>query len=293
MRGRIGFWLLWLVVVFQMVPAVATAQPSTGEAPTLPGQHRVSGAVDIYSGNSVTMFAPAFYGRFRLYDARGSLAGLSGRGGFVVDLDVAWRGVGLAGDVGIFRMGNPFVGVRFGKDSRAFTIRFGGGITLPLINLYDDGFEAFTAYGVGRAVHGFWDLELLTPQSMSVLFYGDAQYRASAFTLGGDAGFSTLINVPEGGPSGDPVLLFKLGVYGAALPIPELALGLRFQMVALVAPGGGGGEDGYLAMVPFIRGQFGQGFAEVRLWMNLDEPLGFAFDSGKFWAISFSGGGNF
>ncbi len=299
MRYAHHLGLSGLAVACCFVSTVAVAQPSTGEAPTRPGQHRVSGEFDFYHSGvySSAFLGPAVYARFRLYDARAGLAVLSGEGGFVVDLDAAWRGVGLVGDVSEFRMGNPFVGLRIGTDGEAFTARGGLGVTLPLTNAYDDtGFDVLALYLVGIGTHGVWDLELVTPQTVALMLTGDAQLRSSMFMAGGDAGFTTLFSVPRDGPAGDPDLVLKLGVYGAVTPIPQLAVGLRFQMVTLINTGGAGarsGEEGYLALAPFVRVLLGPAFAELRLWMNLDDPYGFAFDDGKVWSLAFSGGINF
>jgi hypothetical protein len=51
--------------------------------------------------------------------------------------------------------------------------------------------------------------------------------------------------------------------------------------------------EGYLALVPFVRLNLEGGFVEARLYMNLDDPLGFAFDDYGYWSLSVSGGVDF
>ncbi len=281
--------------------STAFAQPSTGEAATRPGGHRISGELDFFhEGAGMMGFAvlsPAFYGRFRLVDGRHGLDAESGAGAFVLDLDVKWRGVGLAGNnEGSFRMGNPYVGARAGIDSNAFTARAGVGVTLPVTNLYDDGSTDFGAYGYGAALHGVWESWLLLPQTFAFVVPVDVQFRTSVFTVGADAAFAVLASVPKMGPSSDPYISLQLGGYGAFIPIPLLAVGLRFQAVLLSNTGGrglGSGDEGYLALVPFARLNLDGGFLEARLYMNLDDPFGFAFDTGKVWSLSISGGADF
>ena len=59
--------------------------------------------------------------------------------------------------------------------------------------------------------------------------------------------------------------------------------------------------SGYVSLVPFLRGEIGDGFLEGRLLLNLDWPYGFSFDSGlpiaagivRIWAIQLLGGTSF
>jgi hypothetical protein len=48
-----------------------------------------------------------------------------------------------------------------------------------------------------------------------------------------------------------------------------------------------------VALEPYLRYDFGGGFVNARLTVNLDEPLGFAFDEGKVWGLFAGGGGTF
>jgi hypothetical protein len=244
--------------------------------------------------SSFTVLSPAVYGRFRLIDARHGLDVETGNGGFVLDLDVKWRGVGVAGDTSLFRMGNPYVGARAGVESGPFVARAGLGVTLPLTNLYDDvGFDAAFTYVYGLALHGVWDIWLLYPQSFALTVPVDVAFRSEVFMVGGDGAFSVIASVPREGDASDPVVALQLGVYGAFLPIPELALGLRFQAVMISSDTPMSDAEGYLALVPFVRLNLEGGFVEARLYMNLDDPLGFAFDDYGYWSLSVSGGVDF
>lgn len=276
---------------------IAHAQPSTGEAAARPGGHRVSAELDFFheGAASTAVFAPSFYGRFRLVDARHGLDAESGGAGFVVDLDAKWRGTGLVGDASTFRAGNPYIGVRLGSDSNDLTARAGAGVTLPLTNLYDEGLDDLFGYYYGIALHGAWDAHLLTPQTFAFVVPFDLQFRTSVFTVGGDGAFAVIAFVPKEGDAGDPYIAMQLGAYGAFLPIPQLAVGLRFQAVVLTDTDGSAitDDEGYLALAPFVRLDLEGFFAEARLYMNLDEPFGFAFDTGRVWSISLSAGADF
>jgi hypothetical protein len=50
------------------------------------------------------------------------------------------------------------------------------------------------------------------------------------------------------------------------------------------------GDNAQVALEPYLRGDLGQGFLNARFTMNLDEPLGFAFNRGKVWGLHFGGG---
>jgi hypothetical protein len=289
----------FLLAALAAVPA--SAQPSTGEAAVAPGGHRVSAELDFFHEGAglsdVAVLSPAFYARFRLLDTRHGLDAESGAGGIILDLDAKWRGSAALSDESSFRMGNPYVGARAGLESGSFTFRGGLGITLPFTNLYDDGLTDLVAYAYGLALHGVWDPWLLLPQSFGFVIPVDVQFRASVFTIGADSAFAVIASLPKEGDAGDPYVALQLGVYGAFLPIPELAFGLRFQMLYLTQTDGSGltgtSEEGYLALVPFVRVNLEGGFVETRLYMNLDDPFGFAFDEGNVWSLSFSGGIDF
>jgi hypothetical protein len=290
-------------LLFAVSSSVAVAQPSTGEVPVAPGGHRVSAELDFFHEAALSpdfaVLSPAFYGRFRLIDTRHGLDAESGAAGIILDLDVKWRGAGLAADGdGTFRMGNPYVGARAGLESSNFTFRGGLGITLPFTNLYDDGGTEIAAYGYALSLHGVWDPWLALPQSFAVVIPVDIAFRTQVFTIGADSAFAVIASLPKAGDANDPYIALQLGAYGAFTPIPLLSFGLRFQMVLLANTDGGtsissSSEEGYLALVPFVRLNLEGGFVETRLYMNLDDPFGFAFDSGRVWALSFSGGVDF
>ncbi|MBW2463830.1 MAG: hypothetical protein JRH11_19425 [Deltaproteobacteria bacterium] len=274
------------------VSATAAAQPSTGYSATTPDRHRIAFELDFFhEGNiSTAAISPAVYARFRLIDARDGLAVETGEGGLVIYLDVDWRGAALVGEAGSFRMGNPYVGASVGIESRSLTVRGSIGLTLPLTNLYDEGFDDVFAYGYALALHGAWDAHLVLPQTLSVPITGEIQFRTPILLLGADGGLIPLFSVPKSGDAGDPVVAIQLGAFAAFTPIPELAAGLRFQVVGFF---GNGGEEGFVALVPFVRGEVGRGFIEGRFYMNLDDPYGFSFDDGKIWSVSVDAGAEF
>ena len=58
-------------------------------------------------------------------------------------------------------------------------------------------------------------------------------------------------------------------------------------------PTEGGDNSTFFAIEPYGRFDIGTLFLDTSLVLNVDEPYGFAFDSGKFWALHFGGGASF
>lgn len=283
---------VFAALIVSVTSATAEAQPSTGYAASTPDRHRIALELDFFHEGilSTAAISPAVYARFRLIDARDGLAVETGEAGLVIDLDIDWRGAALAGEVSSFRMGNPYVGASVGIESKSLTVRGSIGLTLPLTNAYDDGGVDVVNYGYTLALHGAWDSHLIVPQSLSVPITGELQFRTPILLLGADGGLIPLFSVPQSGDAADPAVALQLGAFAAITPVPALAAGLRFQAVGLF---GNDREEGYLALVPFVRGEIGAGFIEGRFYMNLDDPYGFAFDDLKVWSVSVSAGAEF
>lgn len=301
-----------LLVVAAVAPASVLAQSSTGELTAEPTEHRVAGELGFFyrrEGEAdIAILQPSFYGNF-------TVAHLSDAA--FVQIDAAWRMIGLFGDLSAFRAMNPFIGARIGAGGGAPTDRWrargGVGFTLPLTNAYDD----FRGGPFGRlsdglfaqilvpGMQGVYDDWLTSPLNAAVVFRGDFEYRGEYFFTGVDTALAALLPVEYDGRTGDTLIDLQLGAFAGGRPIPALALGVRFQAVALITTrdtmGVSSNAEGYTSLIPFVRGEFGHGFVEGRLLMNLDTPWGFAFDSGttasgvfiRVWAIQVSAGATF
>jgi hypothetical protein len=297
--------LLFLLAL--ATPSVGAAQSSTGELRDEVLDHRVSGDLGFFYRTQGTadigVLQPSLYGTFTV--AR--------FGDAFVQVDAAWRFVGLFGTTSAFRASNPYAGVRFGTESAAgperWRARGGLGLTLPLTNLYDDfrfggggGGAGLVAHLLAAPMQGVQDAWLGLPLNVALVLRGDFEYRHTYFVVGGDLAFASLFPVEYDGRTGNTVLDLQLGAYAGARPIPELAIGVRFSAVAVIStntPPGTSNTEGLTSLAPFVRGEIGPAFVEGRLLMNLDEPYGFAFDSSgsglviHVWAVQLSGGGSF
>jgi hypothetical protein len=100
---------------------------------------------------------------------------------------------------------------------------------------------------------------------------------------------------------------FGIGINGAASALfvtlapgvaywasDMFAFGARLPIQAAASLGTGGGGDAQVAFEPFVRFELGEsGFLATRFTLNLDEPGGFSFNSGKYWGWHVAVGGNF
>ncbi|HJL18530.1 MAG TPA: hypothetical protein RMH99_22915 [Sandaracinaceae bacterium LLY-WYZ-13_1] len=292
--------LLWLVTSIAVLASSGTAgaQPWTGERWVRGRAHRVGGSAAFFGregGNLIDpgngeqwAFSPSFEGRFRLVDENAFH-----RDAFILDLDVAWRSVGAWGDADSFRVGNPYVGLRLGWRAPRWRLRFGAGTTAPLSNAFEDGGADRRAWQLGQALHGAWDPWLLEPEVQPLVLRGDFELHGRYFQVGFDASLGVVFPLRRAG-GGDTEYVFQTGAFGAATPIPELALGGRFQLVFASdwRVGFGGDDEAQLALIPFVRVQLEPAFFELALVMNLDDPYGFAFDDGVY-AVLLKAGGRF
>ena len=280
---------LLFLIALSSSPARAAAQMSTGEIPPDDAgdtRSRVAGELAFFFTDSpfeLAALMPSIYA---------SLGLAEWEGGAFVDLDLAWRASGVMGDTSAFRAMNPYVGVRAGvRDRRAgWRVRGGLGATAPLTNFYDPGFDSATPMIIALYAQGAFDAWLALPLNAAIVARGDVEYRGEHFGVGADTAFAALLPVEYQGRTGDTIFVGQLGVFALGRPIEPLALGVRFQAVAMGDTRPDTGGEGYLALMPFVRGELGNGFVEGRLFMNLDDPLGFAFDRGRYWAVSVTGG---
>lgn len=289
-----------LTLALSILPSVALAQ-STGELRDEPYRHRLAFDLGLYHdsdpGSSFTVFSPSFRGAF-------GIASL-GRNG-LVQLDIDWRASAyhFETDVGTasgFRALNPYVGVRFGGeggDRRSrWRARGGFGATAPLTNLYDRDLELSNTAGWSAPLRGGWDIWLSSTSNLALVGRGDFEYRNRYFLTGIEAAIGVLLPLEHDGATRDTIVAPQVGVWAAFRVAQILALGGRFQAVAIVdtrdlSPGISNTE-GLLASGPFVRLELGAGFLEAQLLINLDEPFGFGFDEDRYWAFYFQGGAQF
>lgn len=283
-----------MVALALVLGASAAAEAQwTGERWVRGRPHRFEGSgagfVTGTGGDDQWAFSPALQARFRVVDDHPF-----DRDAFIVDLDIAARGIGVAGPFDSFRPGNPYVGLRLGWREPSWVVRGGIGTTAPITNAFDDGLSDLVAYRVGQAMYGGEEAWLLEPEIQPLVLRGDFEIH-SQYVMGGfDAALGVIFPLRRAG-GGDTELAFQTGAFGAFTPIPELAIGMRLALFFATdwRIGFGGVDELQLALTPFVRVDLLPAFIELRLVMNLDRPNGFAFDPGGIWALALSVGGRF
>ena len=274
-------------------PALAAAQASTGELrdglPTL----RVAGSLGVSyldrDGFDAATIQPSVFVDGVVFESEGVF----------VSLDAAWQAAGAAGDISAFRAGNPLFGARAGYYQDGLRVRGGVALTLPLTNAYDDsrallggGLHGIIAMATGLAMQGNWDPWLLSYLNMALVFRGDFEYRAEYFDVGVEGAFAPMFPVEYEGRTGDTTLAAQIGGWAAARPLPELAVGTRLHAVMLDSTAEDTSPVGFLALTPFVRGEFDPAFVEARVVVNLvsDNYEGIYGQGGLPWGVFVLGG---
>jgi len=194
----------------------------------------------------------------------------------VVPMVYASFDVGFVDD-SAFKLGNIYAGANYlGGDSK-LKFKVGGGLGLPTSSASDAA--GIFAYGGATAINGGQALYLWAPEYLSMNAIGRVEYGVSdTVVLTGDSSLG--VYFPIGDAAGDNEFTFTLAP-GVGAWLSESALvGGRFMLVYYSA----GGDNAQLALEPYFRYDLDSLFLETRFLANLDEPYGFAFDDGGFWA---------
>jgi hypothetical protein len=168
---------------------------------------------------------------------------------------------------------NPYLAAHYVQASGPMRIRAGFGITLPLAegNPYAAVYNWF--------LRGLRDVWLFLPDHLGVVLSTRAETDLAdgGAVLAGDAEIGTL--VPSGEDADETEMVLQLGGEAAARLGPHVLVGGRLTASWLMTESDGDSDFFQTAIVPFVRGQIDPGFLEARLLVNLDRPLGFAFEN--------------
>jgi hypothetical protein len=137
----------------------------------------------------------------------------------------------------------------------------------------------------GNAARSGQDIGLWEPEEFSVVAparfeYGDRLVGTGDAQLG--------LHFPTGG--GDTDLSIQLAPGIGYYVTDMVLLGARLPFIWVPTSSG---DNAQTAFEPYARLDFDNAFVNTRFTLNLDEPLGFGFDSGKVWAWHVGGGGTF
>ena len=178
--------------------------------------------------------------------------------------------------------GNPYLGARYVWVDRQHRFRIGGGMTIPVARP-DLG-------GLPQAnVRGWWSSWLWLRNRLTFVAPELRwEFHARVFYMAAEAALAFLIYTGDG--DDDAEVASQVGLELGARLAERFILGMRFQVAGILTADG---DNAQVAMAPFFQAEFGQAFLFFRFLMNLDRPLGFAFDDRGWWAFQFGGGARF
>jgi hypothetical protein len=220
-----------------------------------------------------------------------------------LSFDFSFRSVGSIWKVGSnertdFRAGNLYFGARVAVTPlRGLRVRGGVGVVGPVLNAYNDDDIAVITVPFTALPIGGWDPWLVTRGYVPLVFRLDGEYRQDFFFFGGEAALGLGVPVLQGFEGLG--LGAQLGLFGGVRPIRQLAAGLRLQaaMYDQGRSGGAFGSDpsavGFFSMVPFVRGEFDDAFAELRFFISLADNTAYDGIGEKAWGLYLLFGSDF
>jgi hypothetical protein len=183
-------------------------------------------------------------------------------------------------------VGNLQLGVNYLRSEGPLRMKIGGALQYGLWTI-DPSDEFGLTLGFAGYARGGQDISLWAPETLSLVTPSRVEYGGQAvFTGDGSLG----LHVPTDG--GDVEVSIQLapgfGIYASE----TVLIGGRFPFAWYPTESGSGAT--FFAFEPYGRFDVSESaFLNVRLTLNIDEPLGFSFDEGKIWALHFGGGGSF
>jgi hypothetical protein len=274
-------------------PIVTTSTPSSGTEPLVPRglvAAELGFAATSLDGYTGYWISPLLSGWFRLertiaIEAEwGSVALLASP-----DPDSNRSGIGA---------GNPYLGFYSVRQHGPTVLRVGVGMTIPVATISGDSRIAdWNTYQGAMAMRGMWRWWLWVPDSLSLAIpvSWDSEI-AGRWLWGGEGALAATVILPK--PARSTVflrdeprtadLLIPLELY-AGYRTGKLVAGGRLQAVFVAT----GETELQLSLSPYGKLELGQGFLEARFTANIDRPLGFAFEKGRFWGIHLGGGYGF
>jgi hypothetical protein len=280
-RTFLGSVLLACVAV-ALAPATSSAQDAIAlgspdalapERATLFGE--LGFGTSSMGKTSLTSLSIAFGARFKVAEP----IALSVDWGFS-DLSISASGRSASGG----GIGNPFVAFHYLLSVDRGVLDFGAGLAAPLSS---DELGDVIANQYASAIHGGFNLWQWSPNSvlpMVVPVRGAFDWDSARLAF--DTALA--VYVPLEGDADTDVHL-QAGVQ-AGPAFGAVEFGARFQVFASITDDG---DNAQLSTGPYVRAAFGSAFVGGWLCLNLDEPLGFAFDEGKVWGLLATGGGSF
>jgi hypothetical protein len=186
---------------------------------------------------------------------------------------------------GGFAVLNFHIGASYLRAERPWRLKVGGALEWgPWTN--DFGQTATVAVLATHAAYGGEHLGLWAPEAFSIVAPARFEY-GERLVVSGDAQLGLHISTSGGDSDLSIQLAPGIGYYANNVVL----VGLRTPLTWI--PTESGTASTFFAVQPYGRFDLGAIFLDTSIVLNIDDPYGFAFDSGKFWALHFGGGGSF
>ena len=177
-------------------------------------------------------------------------------------------------------------------DSAATHSRIGLDVGLPLSRA-DDALADVVVLGMAVATYGLRNFWWYATDYVPVVVSGEVETATGPLFLLTDAAVGVLFPVRDRADdnAGTDALLQLRG--GAAFGSELINAGVKLGF-AHYAGDGSDDDSTQLALEPFVRmSELGPLYGELSLTMNLDKPLGFAFDDQRVWGLHLGLGARF
>lgn len=231
-------------------------------------------------GRSRTMVSPAVFTSLGVFER--------------INLDAGWV-FAFSSSAGegptVFQAGNPFVGASSTLMAGTLQVRVGGALALPFTLLTEPDAEQTAVLLHAAALRGNNGFGLVAPGLLSLVPWSHVSWRNGPLQLGLDARVPMSLQTSSELEQTVDVVLQTTGSASVDI-LPSLLVGTSLQFV-YVTTMPEGVDPSFLSLAPFVRLHGRAGFAELKLNLNLDAPLGFAFSPGGVWALGMSLGTGF
>lgn len=212
----------------------------------------------------------------------------------LVFADAEYELAGVTEEDTAFAVGNPSASALFLSRMDDAVLRLGAGLALPVADVGDattvDDRTKAIAYDLAAAMRGQWDRWLWEPDRLTVVvpqFRLDSRSRDLSWAIDASMG----LMVDTGDDDREVEVPVQVALEGGGRLGRSFVVGGRLQ--AVWVPTQDEGDAAQLSVEPFVRVELENAFFLGRLTINLDEPLGFAFDEGKVWGVHLGGGTRF
>ena len=220
--------------------------------------------------------------------------GVKVAGNFEITAGLAGMGVITSTGNNQYAVGNLMLGSNYvlGSDY-GFRLKVGGALAFGPWNLNGSTFtpEGLAQLAAGTLTEVYQELWYTYPTHVHLVIPTRFEFDAlPSLVVTGD-----LTPDVAAGLNGNTSLLLLVFAPGIAYWASDVfAVGARLPVQLVASLGNGGNSEAQVAFEPFVRFDLSDSaFLASRFTLNLDEPGGFSFDSGKYWGLHLALGGNF